>query len=219
MSNSTNTDSVELEIMPDGEASTEGDNLTHNRRPVTLPIRRNSSEDTLDFRDPTPKDKILLNVLQENDGQQQTSSSKSPFADRQNFVRQLCDASLLAANVSQLRVVLDGGSDNTYYIPLLLMIGFSLFFHIGFGMLMIHRWKKERKAELFHKTNYSEAGTPSSNASVLTEQANGVTCSCSSCLTVERCDEISMYIMLIIVVLNVFIAGLGLSGPPKGGAN
>ncbi|XP_061169954.1 ninjurin-1-like [Saccostrea echinata] len=208
--------------MPDGEDTLEAshqyqdtgrDNLTQNERPNSLPIRTNDSGDTVDFRPlNSPKDDI--------DGQQQTSSSRSPFADRQNFVKQLCDASLLAANVSQLRVVLDGGSDNSYYIPLLLMIGFSLFFHIGFGMLMIHRWKKERDAEMFHKNNTnSPAGTPSSSVSVLTEQAKGVTCSCSSCLTVERCDEISMFIMLIIVVLNVFIAGLGLSGPPKGGAD
>ncbi|XP_062578325.1 ninjurin-1-like [Saccostrea cucullata] len=161
----------------------------------------------------------FANDLQEVDGQQQTSSSKSPFTDRQNFVRQLCDASMLAANVSQLRVVLDGGSENSYYIPLLLMIGFSLLFHIGFGFLMIHRWRKEREAEMSHKKSSSQPGTPSSSVSALSEQAKGVTCFCSSCLTVERCDEISMFIMLIIVVLNVFIAGLGLSGPSRGGTN
>ncbi|XP_062599751.1 ninjurin-1-like [Saccostrea cucullata] len=158
----------------------------------------------------------MTTCFDEVDGQQQTSSSKSPFADRQNFVRQLCDASLLAANVSQLRAVLDGGSESSYYIPLLLMIGFSLSFHIGFGMLMIHRWRKEREADMSHKKSSSLPGTPSSGA--ISEKASGVTCSCSSCMTVERCDEISMFIMLIIVVLNVFIAGLGLSGPPKGGA-
>ena len=83
---------------------------------------------------------------------------------------------------------------------------------------MIHRWRKEREAELSHKRFSNLLGTPSSSVSALSEQAKGVTCSCSSCLTVERCDEISMFIMLVIVVLNVFIAGLGLSGPPKGGA-
>ncbi|XP_062578365.1 ninjurin-1-like isoform X1 [Saccostrea cucullata] len=212
MPSSLNKDSVELDIMPEGEAGTEREDLASSRRPDTLPIRAaNVSGDDVDFRDPIPPQ-------DEVDGQRQTSSSKSPFADRQNFVRQLCDASLLAANVSQLRVVLDGGSENSYYIPLLWMIGFSLLFHIGFGMLMIRRWIKEREAEMSHKKSSSQPGTPSSSVSVLSEQAKGVTCPCSSCLTVERCDEISMYIMLIIVVLNVFIAGLGLSGPPKGGA-
>lgn len=39
------------------------------------------------------------------------------FSDKRNFVRQLCDVSLLAANISQLRVVHNGGSTNKYYIP------------------------------------------------------------------------------------------------------
>ena len=39
------------------------------------------------------------------------------FSDKRNFVRQLCDVSLLAVNISHLRVVLNGGSTNKYYIP------------------------------------------------------------------------------------------------------
>jgi hypothetical protein len=124
---------------------------------------------------------------------------------------------LLAANVSQLRAVVDGSSaDNIYFYPLIVMIGLSILLHISFGILMILRWRKEREAELEHRRNSSSvAGTPTSNASVLSKDAKGTLCCCPPCLSVEKCDEISMYAMLFIVVLNVGIAGLGLSGPTK----
>lgn len=48
----------------------------------------------------------------------QNEFMRNLFSDKRNFVRQLCDVSLLAANISQLRVVLNGGSTNKYYIPL-----------------------------------------------------------------------------------------------------
>ncbi|XP_055996127.1 uncharacterized protein LOC130046862 isoform X2 [Ostrea edulis] len=157
--------------------------------------------------------------LREIDGPQPKSSSRNPFADRQNFVRQLCDASLLAANVSQLRAVLDGNSqsaENDYFWPLIVMISLSIILHIMFGILMIQRWRKEREAEMEHRRKSSSvAGTPISNASVLTKEAKGTLCFCSPCLSVEKCDEISMYVILFIVVLNVGVAGLGLSGPTK----
>lgn len=47
----------------------------------------------------------------------QNEFMRNLFSDKRNFVRQLCDVSLLAANISQLRVVLNGGSTNKYYIP------------------------------------------------------------------------------------------------------
>lgn len=47
----------------------------------------------------------------------QNEFMRNLFSDKRNFVRQLCDVSLLAANISQLRVVLNGGFTNKYYIP------------------------------------------------------------------------------------------------------
>ncbi|XP_056004654.1 ninjurin-1-like isoform X2 [Ostrea edulis] len=148
----------------------------------------------------------------EQDGPQQKSSSRNPFADRQNFVRQLCDTSLLAANVSQLRAVLDGSStENIYFWPLIVMISLSILMHIGFGILMIQRWRKEREAEMEHRRNSSSvAGTPTPDSNVLAKQAKGTLCFCSPCLMVEKYDEISLFFMLLLVVLNVGIAGLGL---------
>nr|XP_022288385.1 ninjurin-1-like [Crassostrea virginica] len=128
--------------------------------------------------------------------------TRNQFTDSRNFVRQLCDASLLAANVSQLRAVLDNGSENSYFIPLLVMIVSSIVFHVVFGILMIQRWRKEREAQMEHKENVM--GNP-----------QGMLCSCSPCMKVERYDEISMYFVFLVVILNIIIAALGLSGPEQ----
>jgi hypothetical protein len=117
---------------------------------------------------------------------------------------------LLAANVSQLRAVVDGYSaDNKYFYPLIVMIGLSILLHISFGILMILRWRKERKAEMEHHRNSNPVpNTPTPN--VLAEQPQGNLCFCSHCLRVEKYDEISLFFMFSLLVLNVGVAGLGL---------
>ncbi|XP_061178487.1 uncharacterized protein LOC133187144 isoform X2 [Saccostrea echinata] len=125
-----------------------------------------------------------------------TNPSRNPFSDSQKFVRQLLDASLLAANVSQLRVVIGGSSENNYFWPLIIMISLAIFCHLAFGILMIQRWRSEREARKIHANKG--------------EIAQGKKCDCNPCLNVERCDEISMFFMLFVVALNVGIAGLGL---------
>ncbi|XP_078310128.1 uncharacterized protein LOC111132702 [Crassostrea virginica] len=79
---------------------------------------------------------------QDNQGQQ-----KEATCDSLNFVLQLCDASLLVANISQLRAVLDSGSANEYYLQLLVIIIISIVSHILFGMLMILRWKIKQETK------------------------------------------------------------------------
>ena len=114
-----------------------------------------------------------------------------------NFVRQLCDASLLAANVSQLRAVLDSGSSNRYYIPLLVMITLSILAHILFGILMIIKGVIK---------NIRTEGTVKNTGQM---GANDSGC-CKK--YAERLYEVfSLVFMLIVVILNVAIAGLGLS--------
>ncbi|XP_048746001.2 uncharacterized protein LOC125658688 [Ostrea edulis] len=207
---SSNSGDVSLEMNDArNETSEEGQDTTPNERPTSLRMT-SQSRDVVDFRQPLPSQ-------DEADGPQRSSSFRNPFADRQKFVRRLCDASLLAANVSQLRAVLDGSpAENDYFWPLIIMISLSILLHIVFGILMIKRWEKEREAEMEHRKNSSSvAGTPTSNASVLTKEAKGTLCFCPPCLSVEKCDTYSMYVMLFIVVLNVGIAGMGLSGQRK----
>nr|XP_034329908.1 uncharacterized protein LOC117690298 isoform X5 [Crassostrea gigas] len=147
-------------------------------------------------------------TLNEPDAPNNNGSSKNVFTDRQTIVRGLCDASLMAANISQLRAVLDGDHGNKFFIPLLIMIGLSLFSHIVFGLLMIQRWRKERRAELEHQRDVENAaGRRVSRSS----NPRGVSCLCAWCECVEWYDEVSMFCMYLVIILNVAIAGLGLT--------
>ncbi|XP_052705000.1 uncharacterized protein LOC128180872 isoform X2 [Crassostrea angulata] len=169
-------------------------------KPTARPTTLNNNSDEVDFR--------RFQGFDEPDAPNNNGSSKNVFTDRQNIVRGLCDASLMAANISQLRAVLDGDHGNKYFIPLLIMIGLALFWHIVFGLLMIQRWRKERRAELEHQRDVENAaGTPVSRSS----NPRGVTCLCSWCECVEWYDEVSMFCMYFVIILNVAIAGLGLT--------
>lgn len=64
-----------------------------------------------------------------------------------------------------------------------------------------------------HSKNNNLATTQQPQAS--TVNPKGVLCPCTPCMEVERYDEISMYVMFLVVISNVGIAGLGLSGPEK----
>lgn len=125
-------------------------------------------------------------------------SLQEATCDSLNFVLQLCDASLLVANISQLRAVLDSGSANEYYLQLLVIIIISIVSHILFGMLMILRWKIKRKKNVVNKQN-SDGGCKKG------------CCICGMSPSVKIYDKLIMSFMLIVVILNVAIAGLGLS--------
>nr|XP_022288382.1 uncharacterized protein LOC111100614 [Crassostrea virginica] len=189
-----------------GEANTTDESTVSRAiRPQTLSVNLQEEGDEIDFRH--------LNGGDEPDGSRNPKSPRNEFTDSRNFVRQLCDTSLLAANASQVRAVLDNGSENSYFIPLLVMIVLSILCHVAFGILKIQRWKKEREAQMKHSKNNNLVTTPQSQA--CTVNPKGVLCPCKPCVEVERYDEISMYVMFLVVISNVGIAGLGLSGPEK----
>ncbi|XP_078311207.1 uncharacterized protein LOC111102109 [Crassostrea virginica] len=158
---------------------------------------------------------VNLQEDESNDQGDETDGTTQPsnqFTASRNFVLELCDASLLAANVSQLRAVLDNGPGNSYFIPLLIMINLSIVCHVAFVILKIKSWTKGREAQMKHSKhskNNKRATTPQSQASTVNPQE--VFCPCTPCMEVERYDEISMYFMFLVVTLNVGIAGLGLS--------
>lgn len=72
---------------------------------------------------------------------------RNVFSDRKNLVRGLCDASLIAANISQLRAVMDSDPDNKFYIALLTLIGLSLLLHIFFGIIILQMWRLRKESE------------------------------------------------------------------------
>lgn len=155
---------------------------------------------------------------------------KDAFSDRKNLVRGLCDASLIAANISQLRAVLDSDPDNKFYIPLLTLIGFSLLSHIVFGIIIIQMWRVQRKSENKHLSDAQENNTNtksnSKNSSNTNESQNQnqersletivhdrIPCikkTCTHCRRYETYDDLSILVVFFLVVFNVAISGLGL---------
>lgn len=154
---------------------------------------------------------------------------KDAFSDRKNLVRGLCDASLIAANISQLRAVLDSDPDNKFYIPLLTLIGFSLLLHIVFGIIIIQMWRVKRKSESQHweamrraasqaaaegeKTQSDENQIQNIEGSLETIVHDRIPCinkTCTHCRRYETCDDLSILVVFFLVVFNVAISGIGL---------
>lgn len=132
---------------------------------------------------------------------------KDAFSDRKNLVRGLCDASLIAANISQLRAVLDSDPDNKFYIPLLTLIGLSLLSHIVFGIIIIQMWREKRGSESKHATTKqnTDMKKTSDSEKIQCEKIN-----CTHCKKYETYDDLSILVVFFLVVFNVAISGLGL---------
>ncbi|XP_065925576.1 ninjurin-1 [Magallana gigas] len=190
---------VSLEMSPNDKDSLTG-TCTNEMVVTSAAIPVNDSQDRTDFKD------VLTNG--DTDGTSNNNPSGNVFADRQNIVRGFCDASLMAANVSQLRAVLDGDPAYRFFTPLLVLIGLSLILHIGFGLIMIQRWRKARKAHLEHMKKAEELDSQGPNT--IASDPRGIVCACEWCATVEWYDEISIFIVFFVIVLNVVIAVLGL---------
>lgn len=124
---------------------------------------------------------------------------KDAFSDRKNLVRGLCDASLIAANISQLRAVLGSDPDNKFYIPLLTLIGLSLLSHIVFGIIIIQMWREKRGSERKHAEETSHS-----------EKIECKKINCTHCKKYEKYDDLSILVVFFLVVFNVVISGLGL---------
>lgn len=148
---------------------------------------------------------------------------KDAFSDRKNLVRGLCDASLIAANVSQLRTVLDSDPDNKFYIPLLTLIGLSLLSHIVFGIIIIQMCREERKSESQHlealktpskqKESQDQKSMPVSGRNLEAIVRDRIPCvnkTCTHCRRYQTYDDLSILVIFFLIVLNVAISGLGL---------
>lgn len=121
------------------------------------------------------------------------------FTYKRKIVAGLFDASLLAANISQLQAVLESGIENPYYKPLLLITSSTIVCHIVFGILMIFILIKENR-----------------NDRQDCENGKRKVCPCENCVFVEKYNNVGIFLVYIIMVLNIAIAGLGL---PKHGAD
>lgn len=120
---------------------------------------------------------------------------RNAFSDRKNLVRGLCDASLIAANISQLRAVLDSDHDNKFYTSLLTLIGLSLLLHVCFGII-IQMWLEKKNCEI-QKEGVTQSVSCSNN-------------DCKHCKRYQMYDVLSILVVFFLVVFNVAISGLGL---------
>lgn len=138
---------------------------------------------------------------------------KDAFSDRKSLVRGLCDASLIAANISQLRAVLESDPSNKFYVPLLTLIALSLLLHIVFGIIIIQMWREENKSEMQHiidEANSSHGSQESVQESIVHQRIPCCKKDCSHCRKYRRYDDLSILVVFFLVVFNVAISGLGL---------
>lgn len=175
-------------------------------------------------------DQLPTEMLSENDEvdcrkRKKGNKNKDAFSDRKNLVRGLCDASLIAANISQLRAVLGSGQDNKFDIPLLTLISLSLLSHVVFGIIIIKMWREKRERDSQHA---AEAAAKQTQKQVSMQVGEGnqesksmqetvvhqrISCfknNCKHCRRYQMYDDLSILVVFFLVVFNIAISGLGL---------
>lgn len=59
------------------------------------------------------------------------------YANKKSAAESMLDVALLMANASQLKAVMEQGSDFAFYVPLIALISISLILQILVGVLLI----------------------------------------------------------------------------------
>ncbi|KAK3102955.1 hypothetical protein FSP39_015255 [Pinctada imbricata] len=137
------------------------------------------------------------------------------YSSRKSFVCSLFDVALMMANFSQMKTVLDQNQEEQkWYYVLLSCIGLSILLQIVFAVLMLIVWCIERRLEQrcpHHKvTNRDGNSTPQS-------QTGGTCCigntksKCCSSDVADTLDEIGLFVVFIVIVLNIVIVSFGLT--------
>lgn len=75
------------------------------------------------------------------------------YANKKSAAESMLDVALLMANASQLKAVLEQGSDFTFYVPLITLISISLILQIVVGVLLIFIGKFEVKSPSLYLAN------------------------------------------------------------------
>ncbi|XP_039654310.1 ninjurin-1 isoform X2 [Perca fluviatilis] len=79
------------------------------------------------------------------------------YANKKSAAESMLDVALLLANASQMKAVLEQGSDFTFYVPLITLISISLILQIIVGVLLIFIVKWNLNDESMHyKLNIME---------------------------------------------------------------
>ncbi|XP_056130170.1 ninjurin-1-like [Lampris incognitus] len=75
--------------------------------------------------------------LQDRWGSQRGSLNMNSYANKKSAAESMLDLALLMANASQLKAVVEQGSDFTFYKPLVALLSLSIIFQIVVGVLLI----------------------------------------------------------------------------------
>ncbi|XP_063071393.1 ninjurin-1 [Engraulis encrasicolus] len=70
-------------------------------------------------------------------GRRSTPLNMNHYANKKSAAESMLDVALLMANASQLKAVLEQGSDFTFYVPLITLISISLILQVVVGVMLI----------------------------------------------------------------------------------
>ncbi|XP_076448413.1 ninjurin-1-like [Babylonia areolata] len=150
--------------------------------------------------------------------------SHNQYTVRKMAAQAMMDVALMMANISQLRTLLAGGSTNiTYFYILLSLVIFSLVSQLVFGILIFIIWVRESSAhqrEEFQRSmrekEFRSVGDASPDAvvkvrlSMMRQRENY-----RHDLTTNHLNHVTMVLVFLITVTNMFITGFGIEPPSE----
>ncbi|KAK3606548.1 hypothetical protein CHS0354_041508 [Potamilus streckersoni] len=143
-------------------------------------------------------------------------TEENHFNVRRNFVSGLMDMALLLANVSQLRTLLSSNVTDAYYYVKCDLVGFSIFLQMVVAVLLLVIWNIEYSHKDDKGNQTYVTGFASVNGSMIiqsTQNLNSQFTPRSKCSrNTRRYDTFVIGLIMLIIVINVFITGLGIDG-------
>ncbi|CAL1526215.1 unnamed protein product [Lymnaea stagnalis] len=151
--------------------------------------------------------------------------STNQYLVRKMASQALMDVALMMANISQLRTLVYGGPEGMeYYYVLLTLVGFSLGAQIIFAVLIFVIWVREsdqhqrqeyyrvRNAECFETPKHNAANNPDERARLSTLNRDE---EFRTQRLTNHLNYITMVLVFIITVVNMFITGFGIKLEPS----
>ncbi|KAL4233474.1 tissue reproteinration [Mactra antiquata] len=122
------------------------------------------------------------------------------YVGKRNFIHQLMDVALMMANVSQLKSLLSMDTHDKYFFPLLVFIVGSIVLQVVFTLCMLIIWSIERKFEEYEEQSPQTSLPPPDE---------------SRRILADRLDRVGNFLVLLIIISNVFITGFGVESHSK----
>ncbi|CAG5118600.1 unnamed protein product [Candidula unifasciata] len=148
--------------------------------------------------------------------------SSNQYSMRKTASQALMDVALMMANISQLRTLLTAGGDIDYSVLLIVMVALSLSFQLLFAILIFIIWMRE--SEQHQKDDYLKALRELADAKSETDTAE-MSAARNSYLRrqisylghriTSHLNYITMVLVFIITVINMFITGFGIKLEPS----